>query len=125
MSSHLESDEIRDMAKKLADDAHRDFWTSLVDASEILRAIDPNQRKLWLAEVLEEKYDEQNKLCALCGESLAHGKWEVDHIIPHCYGGGNERANIQLVHPECNRSKGKQVDPHDLLRYLEDRFMNL
>ena len=125
MSPYSESSEIRDRAQKLADDAHREFWASVVECSEIIREIDPKKRKIWLVEVLQERYDEQNKLCALCGESLELGKWEVDHIIPFCYGGGNERANIQLAHPKCNKSKGKQVDPQDLLRYLEDRYMNL
>lgn len=53
-----------------------------------------------------------------------HG-YEVDHIIPFKYGGGNERTNIQLARPPCNLQKGSTVDPHDLLKYLEDRYMNL
>ena len=125
LSRSRELRDLGDETQKLADEAYRDFWTSVVECSEILQKIDPNKRKLWLVEVLKEKYREQRGLCALCGESLVYGEWEVDHIIPFCYGGGNERANIQLAHPKCNKSKGKQVDPQDLLHYLEDRYMNL
>jgi 5-methylcytosine-specific restriction endonuclease McrA len=49
---------------------------------------------------------------------------DVDHKIPFCYGGGHERTNLQLAHPSCNRSRRSSVDPRDLLRYLEDRYMN-
>jgi 5-methylcytosine-specific restriction endonuclease McrA len=125
MSSQSSSNELRDRARKLADVAYHDFWTTVVECSEILQRIDPSQRRPWLLKVLKELHHEQNELCALCGDFLVFGEHEVDHIIPHCYGGGNERANIQLVHPECNRRKGKQMDPYDLLGYLEDRYMNL
>ena len=126
MLSRSRTKEVRDEAQKLADDAYREFWTSVVECSEILQEIAPNQRKkLSLVSVLIDLHREQNGLCPLCGESLVLGGHEVDHIIPFCYGGGNERANIQLAHPKCNKSKGKQVDPHDLLRYLEDRYVNL
>ena len=125
MSSRSRSEELRDRARKLADAEYHEFWTTVVEASEILQEITPNQRKMWIAKVLEEKYHEQNGLCALCSDSLEFGKWEVDHIVPFRYGGGNERANIQLAHPECNKSKGIRVDPDHLLRYLEDRHMNL
>ena len=126
MTSRSRSMELRDRAQKLADAAHRDFWTSVVECSELLQEIAlTRSRKLWLVGVLLELHRDQNGLCALCDESLVLGEHEVDHIIPFCYGGGNERANIQLAHPKCNKSKGKQVDPKDLLRYLQDRYMNL
>ena len=34
-------------------------------------------------------------------------------------------ASIQIAHLSCNRQKGHQVDPMDLLRYLEGRYLNL
>ena len=49
------SEDILARAQRLERDSYHDFWTSVVECSEILRAIDPNQRKLWLAKVLEEK----------------------------------------------------------------------
>jgi 5-methylcytosine-specific restriction endonuclease McrA len=64
--------------------------------------------------------------CVLCGELISPSEWEVvDHRIPFCYGGGNEPANLQIAHLYCNRQKGYQVDPMDLLRYLEGRYLNL
>jgi hypothetical protein len=30
-----------------------------------------------------------------------------------------------VVDQLCNRSKGKKVDPLELLKYLEDRYMNM
>jgi 5-methylcytosine-specific restriction endonuclease McrA len=58
-------------------------------------------------------------------QSLVVSDINVDHVIPFSWGGGNERANIQVVHSVCNRQKGRKVDPIDLLIYLEDRYMNL
>jgi 5-methylcytosine-specific restriction endonuclease McrA len=52
-------------------------------------------------------------------------KSEVDHIIPISYGGDNERSNLRLVNRGPNRSRGNRgTDPVDLLRYLEDMYMN-
>jgi 5-methylcytosine-specific restriction endonuclease McrA len=31
---------------------------------------------------------------------------ELDHIVPLSIGGSNQRSNLQLVHRQCNRSKG-------------------
>ena len=116
---------LADKARNQADAAYNEFWTTVVEGSEILKEIAPNHRKVWLADVIKELYHEQKGLCALCDDALVLGGHHVDHKIPFRYGGGNERGNIQLVHPECNNRKRDQVDPHDLLRYLEDRHMNL
>jgi hypothetical protein len=60
---------------------------------------------------------------ALCGELVSPSEWEVDHRIPFCYGGGNEPANLQIAYLYCNRQKGHQVDPMDLLRSFEGRYL--
>jgi 5-methylcytosine-specific restriction endonuclease McrA len=112
-------------AQKLADDSLRELEMLVTETASILRELSPNRRKPWLASVVRELYDEQDGICALCGETLAGQDVEVDHKIAFCYGGGNERGNIQLAHGRCNRQKRAAVDPHDLLRYLEDRYMNL
>lgn len=115
-----------DEARRQADAAYHEFWAAVVDSSEIFKEVAPNARqKVFLADLIKKLHDEQDGICPLCGKPIEFGKWEVDHIIPHCRGGGNERENLQLVHHRCNRRKGKKVDPHDLLRYLEDRSMNL
>lgn len=82
------------------------------------------RRRPWLEEVVIDLLADQDGMCVLCGEPLSLGDHEVDHIVPFVYGGGNQRANIQLVHPACNRSKGADVAPEDLLRHLEDLYMN-
>jgi 5-methylcytosine-specific restriction endonuclease McrA len=105
--------------------AYHEFWGNLIECSQILNMMAPAKRRPWLAQVLQELHTMQNGLCALCGQSLTFDDIDVDHKIPFCYGGGNERGNIQLAHSACNRSKRAEVDPQDLLRYLEDRYMNL
>lgn len=119
------SENIRERARSLEESTFRELWTLVVECASILREIAPNRRQIWLQEVIEELFREQEGLCGLCGKPLQRGMHEVDHKIPFVYGGGNERANIQLAHPECNRKKRAAVDPRDLLRYLEDRYMNL
>ncbi len=119
------STELSQRARNLSKSAYNDFWSLVVECSEILKSISPNRRKLWLSNIIEELYHKQQGKCALCSTPLDPGKYDVDHKIPFCYGGGNERSNIQLAHPSCNRSKRAEVDPHDLLLYLEDRYMNL
>ena len=116
---------LADKARQQADAAYHEFWATVVESSEILKEIAPNHRKAWLADVIKELYHEQNGSCPLCDSPLTFGSHHVDHKIPFRYGGGNERGNIQLVHPECNIRKRDRVDPHDLLRHLEDRGMNL
>ncbi len=110
-------------AQQLERDSSRDYWLAVLDASAVLQEIAPRQRRPWLDSVISDLTVEQEGLCGICRAPL-EGPSEVDHIIPFCYGGGNERSNIQLAHASCNRAKGKNVAPRDLLRYLEDRFMN-
>ena len=44
--------------------------------------------------------------CGLCGTGM--GVTEFDHIIPLCKGGPHSLENVHLVHPECNRAKGRK-----------------
>lgn len=120
-----DSSDIRRRAETLDRQAFANFWAAVVENAQLLRSIDPNRRRPWLLSVISDLYGQQNGLCALCGQPLTYGEHHVDHIIPFCYGGGNEQSNIQLAHPKCNQQKRAQVDPHDLQRYLEDRFVNL
>ncbi len=101
------------------------FWGTVVECSSILIQIAPGHRKPWLARVIQEIHEAQGGLCSLCSKPVFPSDWEVDHRIPFCYGGGNEPANLQIAHLKCNRRKGHQVDPMDLLRYLEGRYLNL
>ena len=118
---------LRERARSLEMTTFREFWTLVAECSSILQKIAPKKRRNWLGQVVMELYQEQNGLCGLCEKPMEPDAYEVDHKIPFAYGGGHERTNLQLAHPECNRWKGASVDPHhllDTLEYLEDRYMN-
>ncbi|WP_412546997.1 HNH endonuclease [Photobacterium toruni] len=116
---------VREQAKRQETISQYKFQSEVKDCANILNALDPTKRRPWIIDVLNEMYTDQRGLCAICGHHMEHGDYEVDHKIPHKYGGGNESSNIQLTHTKCNREKGSSVDPALLLRYLEDRFQNL
>lgn len=117
-------EEIKKKSERLKENSFRDFWTDVVECSELMKQLDPIQRRPWIADVICEMYEEQAGKCALTGRPL-DASFEVDHIVPVSYGGGNERTNLRLVSRSANRSRGNRgVDPHDLLRYLEDRYQN-
>ena len=113
-----------DRARSLEESTFTDLWTLVVECSSILKEIAPIKRRPWLRHVVEEMYREQNGRCGLCNDLMEFDAWEIDHKIPSAYGGGNERTDLQLAHTECNRQKRSSVDPHDLLEYLQDRYMN-
>jgi 5-methylcytosine-specific restriction endonuclease McrA len=48
----------------------------------------------------------QGSRCAGCFKDL-NGKFHVDHMIPISSGGGHIDENIQILCPNCNRSKHK------------------
>jgi len=115
---------IKEDSEVIRDATFREFWVEVVECSELVKQIRTPKRRLWLAEVIREIYKTQDGKCALSGEPL-EPNFEVDHIIPHSYGGGNERNNLRLVNRGPNRSRGNRgTDPGDLLRYLEDVYMN-
>lgn len=119
-----ELEDLQKRARRLEEDSYRELWTLVAETASALKDLTPNQRRPWLASVIQDLSFEQEGLCAICDEPLGEIGVEIDHAIPFCYGGGNERSNIQLAHSGCNRSKRTSVDPHDLLLYLEDRYMN-
>jgi 5-methylcytosine-specific restriction endonuclease McrA len=123
VNEHL--DRLRDSVAELQLATWQYFWGTVVECSAILKEIEPSRRRPWLAVVIQELHQAQGGRCALCGDPVSPSEWEIDHRIPFCYGGGNEPANVQIAHLSCNRQKGHQVDPMDLLRYLEGRYLNL
>lgn len=57
---------------------------------------------------IENLYVKQHGKCACGCDVVLHGQFEVDHIVSLAKGGSNEPANLQLLTPFCNRSKGKK-----------------
>ena len=117
-------DELLERSRKISVQKYYEFIFELTESSEILKKIQPNKRRLWLADVIQEIYKEKRGLCGICGKPVVFGEHQVDHKIPFSKGGGNESGNIQISHQNCNNKKSAQVDPWDLLRYLEDKYMN-
>lgn len=118
-------DETGKRAARLKEQTSQELWGLVIECASILKEIHPNQRKLWLAEVVNELYEDQKGLCPLCSTELDVQSMQVDHIIPFVHGGGNERNNLQLAHKTCNNQKRAKVNVMDLLKYLECRYMNL
>lgn len=56
-----------------------------------------------------ELFARQRGKCIYCRTSLKDG-YDEDHIVPIARGGTNDIANIQLLCPRCNGSKGAR-DP--------------
>jgi 5-methylcytosine-specific restriction endonuclease McrA len=50
-------------------------------------------------------WEESTGACSYCGSSLDEVTFTLDHIIPRCEGGGNERENLTVACADCNRSK--------------------
>lgn len=62
-----------------------------------IRAFDKRQRR--------EAYEEQNGICAICGEEFEIEDMEADHITPWSEGGKTIKENCQMLCRKCNREK--------------------
>jgi len=122
MSDRFE--QIKARSEDIRNTTFQEFWAEVVGCSDLVKQIRSPKRRLWLTDVIEELWQQQKGKCALSGEPL-EPNFEVDHIIPFSYGGGNERGNLRLVDRDSNRRRGNRgTDPTELLRYLEDAYMN-
>jgi 5-methylcytosine-specific restriction endonuclease McrA len=65
---------------------------------------------------VKEIIEAQKGRCAYCRKNIRR-KYHEDHIVPLARGGSNERSNIQVLCPKCNRKKNKQ-DPLRFARAL-------
>ena len=93
-----------------------------------LHNLQPQPRtRLWRADLVQRLVQRQDNRCPRCGDplSLTNRSHHVDHVIPWSMGGGNETANIQVLHARCNLEKGAAVWVDELLDYLEGRIRNL
>ena len=104
--------------------AWQEAWNYADDCSAILREMSPSRRRAFSASLISEMLEAQRGICPLCERPISRdtlGPFHVDHIIPVAYGGGDERDNLQVVHPRCNLHKGDAVHLDDLVAYMERR----
>src|SRR3984893_18108389 len=80
-------EEIKKKSESLKKLSFQHFWTDVVECSELMKQLDPNQRRPWIVDVICQMYEEQAGRCALTGHPL-DASFEVDHIVPVSYGGG-------------------------------------
>ena len=57
---------------------------------------------------IEVLFRKQRAKCVYCDNWLTEG-FHKDHKVPLCRGGRNDIANIQLLCPKCNLSKGSKT----------------
>ncbi len=95
----------------------------------LIHELDPIRRKaFWPSWMIREIARLQNGRCPACQDplpALHEGAIHVDHLIPWSLGGGNEPANVRILHAACNLAKGRRCDDDDLIAYLRARVFNL
>jgi hypothetical protein len=77
----------------------RNLLWSLFDRKDAKRGFTTEQRRiLWNSE--------DKKICARCKRPLAWSDLSIDHVLAHAKGGRSTLRNAQLMHKNCNSSKG-------------------
>jgi 5-methylcytosine-specific restriction endonuclease McrA len=115
-------------AKAAADAAEAENERLVLEVVDDIHALQPLPRAtLWTLEFVQSLMRGQNGKCPACGEPVFLGgrNHHIDHVIPWALGGGNETANIQVLHARCNLQKGSAVPLDQLLDYLEGRARNI
>lgn len=59
----------------------------------------------------------QSGRCFYCGDPVG-AKATLDHVIPKCYGGIDDIANVVLAHRRCNLLKGDRLPTPDEVNRL-------
>src|SRR5215469_10716202 len=112
-------------------DAKRRVREELKHLIDLLREVQPIHRTTaWPIEVIMDIAEKQNWRCPAdeCPDDelrLDTQTHHVDHIVPWSMGGGNETANIQILHATCNLRKGARASIDDVIRYLQGRIRNI
>lgn len=75
----------------------------------------PEKRRPISSDVKYELYMEQKGICCYCGQYVTLSEATIDHIIPLCKGGRNEKSNFQCTCKKCNQLKAS---------WNEDDFLN-
>lgn len=52
---------------------------------------------------------EQGGVCTACRCDLSESGYHIDHMMPLSKGGANDKSNLQLLCPTCNRRKGAKL----------------
>jgi 5-methylcytosine-specific restriction endonuclease McrA len=129
-------DRLRALVERASDqsrDAEKRVREELKHLIDLLREAQPIIRTTaWPIQVIIHIAEKQNWRCPApeCpyGDELLRLDTQthhVDHIIPWCMGGGNETANIQILHATCNLRKGARASIDDVIRYLQGRLRNI
>lgn len=67
---------------------------------------DTPEPRLFSAEMISRKLEDQKHVCPLCSlEISSNQKYEGDHIIPWTSGGKTVSDNLQVVHMRCHKRK--------------------
>lgn len=70
------------------------------------RALKLNASGGYVADDVKILFNRQKGKCVVCKIDISKGKYHIDHIMPLKLGGSNNRTNLQLLCPLCNRQKG-------------------
>lgn len=62
-------------------------------------------------ETVSEMLDRQGGKCNTCAADLSVTGFHRDHVVPLSKGGPSTLANLQLLCPPCNLSKGAKLLP--------------
>ncbi|MDE2096715.1 MAG: HNH endonuclease [Patescibacteria group bacterium] len=54
----------------------------------------------------EKMWERDRGLCGICGQYVAIGNMDIDHIVPRVEGGPDDWQNLRIAHPSCNRHRG-------------------
>jgi 5-methylcytosine-specific restriction endonuclease McrA len=98
---------------------------------DLLREVQPIRRTTaWPIEVIMHIAEKQKWRCPApeCPDDVLRLDTQthhVDHIIPWSMGGGNETANIQILHATCNLRKSDRANTDDVILYLQGRIRNI
>lgn len=75
----------------------------------------PEKRRPISSDIKYELYMRQKGICCYCGQYVTLSEATIDHIIPLCKGGKNEKSNFQCTCKKCNQLKAS---------WNEDDFLN-
>lgn len=101
----------------------------LVQLIELVMSLDPVPRRTaWPAQFVLHLAERQDWLCPRCKRALpklSASEHHIDHVVPWSLGGLNTETNLQILHADCNLTKGIECTPDAVLAALRDRLHNL